>query len=255
MRGVVQQLAQRAGFGRDDRHAVGAGGEGIFFRAGDGRSALDGAIQHDLADAGKADACDRCRRALKNGGAFLHGNAHLHEAWITLPKLDLLNLTGWNAGVVDARTLGEAVHRLFEEDVIFHVVALWEARKPEGGDHDRRQQQQCDRAHQHMVGAGFHILSPSVRWLWRRLFPFAGNGRRRGASARAIEIFLNPGVIRREQLIDGADGNDLLIRQHRHAVADRIERVEVMGDEEDGKAQRLLKPARLVVESCCADRV
>ena len=95
----------------------------------------------------------------------------------------------------------------------------------------RRQQRQDDGADQHIVRTRFHDLC---------LPPLRGRGR---TSARPVKIFLNPRMVQSEQLFNRSDRDDLLVGQHRHPVADRVKRVEIVGDEENGQvelvAQRL----------------
>src|SRR6187551_1362689 len=60
-----------------------------------------------------------------------------------------------------------------------------------------------------------------------------------GPPARAVEVFLNPRMIALEQLGNRPHRVDLLVRQHRHPVADRVQRVEVVGDQEHRQPERL----------------
>src|SRR3546814_5297098 len=66
---------------------------------------------------------------------------------------------------------------------------------------------------------------------------------------------LDPGMVRARKVIDGRDGDYLLLRQYRHAVADGIKRVEIMGDHEDGEAKRLAQGGNERVELARCDRI
>src|SRR3546814_1189777 len=69
----------------------------------------------------------------------------------------------------------------------------------------------------------------------------AAGRRRRGAAARPVEIILYPRMLGGKQFRDGADRDDLFLRQHRDPVVGRIERVEIGGDEEDGEPHRVAR--------------
>src|SRR3546814_2497770 len=73
-----------------------------------------------------------------------------------------------------------------------------------------------------------------------------------GATPRATEIFLDPGIRLAHQLLDGADLNTL-VHQNRNPVADGVERVDVVGDPEDGQPRDALKVAEQVVAVGGAD--
>ena len=64
---------------------------------------------------------------------------------------------------------------------------------------------------------------------------------RRSTSARPVKIFLNPRMIQSQQFRNRSDRDHFLVGQHRHPVADRIERVEVVGDQEHGQVEPLLQ--------------
>src|SRR6476660_9826404 len=61
----------------------------------------------------------------------------------------------------------------------------------------------------------------------------AFGARHRGPAARAVEIFLDPRMIQSEQFVDRAHRDHLLVGEHRHPVADRIERVEIVRDQKN----------------------
>src|SRR3546814_5478413 len=83
------------------------------------------------------------------------------------------------------------------------------------------------------------------------LFPYTTLFR----SSRPVEIILYPRMLGGKQFRDGADRDDLFLRQHRDPVAGRIERVEIVGDEEDGEPHRVGELADQLVELGGADRV
>ena len=62
-------------------------------------------------------------------------------------------------------------------------------------------------------------------------------------------------MIGREQLGDRADRDHLLVGHHRHPVADLVQRIEIVGDQEHGQPQRLLQLDGQLVERRRADRV
>ena len=79
--------------------------------------------------------------------------------------------------------------------------------------------------------------------------------RDRGTAAGPLEIFLDPRVIERDQFVDRADRDDLLVGQHRDPVADRIQRIEIMRDQEHRQPERLLQRLGKIVERRRTDRV
>src|SRR3546814_8104878 len=58
-----------------------------------------------------------------------------------------------------------------------------------------------------------------------------------------------------KQFGDGPDRDHLLLREHGDTVAGRVKRVEIVGDEKDGKAHRIGELADQFVELGGADRV
>src|SRR3546814_7302757 len=68
-----------------------------------------------------------------------------------------------------------------------------------------------------------------------------------GATPRATEIFLDPGIRLAHQLLDGADLNTL-VHQNRNTVADGVERVEVVGrsEEHTSELQSLMRSSYAV---------
>ena len=64
-----------------------------------------------------------------------------------------------------------------------------------------------------------------------------------------------PGVIVFQQFGDGPHCDNFLVRQHRHAVADFVQRIEIVGDQEHREAEGFLQFAREIVERRRPDRV
>src|SRR3546814_17309516 len=88
------------------------------------------------------------------------------------------------------------------------------------------------------------------------LFPYTTLFRsRRGAAARSVEIILYPRLLGGTQFRDGADRDHPFLREHGDPVAGRIERVEIVGDADDGEPHRVGKPADQFVELVGAGRV
>src|SRR3954468_16588258 len=79
----------------------------------------------------------------------------------------------------------------------------------------------------------------SIRASCPRLRPFGAGDR--GATARSLEIFLYPRVIQCEQFVDRADRDHALVGEHRDPIADRVERIQIVRDQENGEPQRLLQ--------------
>src|SRR3546814_1777794 len=61
----------------------------------------------------------------------------------------------------------------------------------------------------------------------------------RSTAARPVEIILYPRMLGGKQFGDGPDRDHLLFREHGDTVAGRVKRVEIVGDEKDGKAHRI----------------
>src|SRR3546814_14199876 len=97
-----------------------------------------------------------------------------------------------------------------------------------------------------------------------------GNGRRNGASAipdsrfpipgfpggpsaRSVEVLVDPGVVEVLDFGQRADRHHLPVCEYRHAVADSVQGVVVVGDEEHGQAQSLL--TRVIGRAWCRVRV
>ena len=74
-----------------------------------------------------------------------------------------------------------------------------------------------------------------------------GFGEQSGSPARAVEIGFDPRVIVLKHLFQRSDA-DLLIDQNRNAIADRKQRVEVMGYHEHRQAQTAPQVANQDVE-------
>ena len=75
------------------------------------------------------------------------------------------------------------------------------------------------------------------------------------ATARPVKIFLYPRMVQSQEFRNRSDRDDLPIREHRDPVADGVERVEVVGDQEDGEVEPLLEPQDQFVERGRGDRV
>src|SRR5690242_1335537 len=78
--------------------------------------------------------------------------------------------------------------------------------------------------------------------------------RSRGPPARAVKILVNPRMIVLEKLFQGAYP-DFLVDQHRDAVADREQAVEVVRHHEYGQAKAALQIADQFVEGAGGDRI
>src|SRR4249919_4151360 len=77
----------------------------------------------------------------------------------------------------------------------------------------------------------------------------------RGAPAWAVEVVLHPWVVELFEFRQRTDGDQLAIGQDRDPVADRIQGIQVMRDQEHGQAERLLQGAGELVECGGTDRV
>src|SRR3546814_1931212 len=77
----------------------------------------------------------------------------------------------------------------------------------------------------------------------------------RRAAARPQKIAPDPGVIGSFEISDRRDGNDCPVCKDGDAVADGIERVEIVRDDEHRQAQRVAQRADEVVELAGADRI
>src|SRR5947209_13354045 len=79
----------------------------------------------------------------------------------------------------------------------------------------------------------------------------------RGCSAPpgSVKILLYPRMIQSQEFRYRADAEHMLVGKDRDAVADRVQRVEVVGDQEHGKAEPLLQRADELVERRGGDRV
>src|SRR4030095_7412131 len=135
-------------------------------------------------------------------------------------------------------------HRAGEEDEVVVVFDLTlEAGEPEDKEGDRQDRGQDEGPDRDVLGAGFHGGSS------RSIRRDAG-----GTGARPVEIGLNPGMRIAHQLFQGPHF-DLLVYQDRNPVANRDQRVEVMGDHDHGQAQALLQAADQLVKVGGPDRV
>src|SRR3546814_10276415 len=68
-------------------------------------------------------------------------------------------------------------------------------------------------------------------------------------------MILYPVRVQSQEFVDRGDRDHLPVGQHRDTVADGVERVEVVCDEEDGKAERVAQLRDELVEAGGADRV
>src|SRR5690606_17509148 len=80
-------------------------------------------------------------------------------------------------------------------------------------------------------------------------------GGHRIAAARAVEILLDPRMVQRQQLGNGADRDDTLVGEHGDAVADGVERVQIVRDQKHRQPERLLERGSEFVERGGADRI
>ncbi|PAV92620.1 hypothetical protein WR25_13766 [Diploscapter pachys] len=155
LRRAVQDRADAALLGRDHGHAIGALRRIGAFGADDRRRTLARAVQRDGAGAGEA-ALDRRGRALQDRRILVERHAHAHELGIGLPQRDLLHLPRRHARIGDGRSRRQSVDGLLEEDVVFVRLRAAKAGDPDGEDRQHGEQDQHDRADDHMVGTGFH---------------------------------------------------------------------------------------------------
>src|SRR5579864_3163462 len=75
------------------------------------------------------------------------------------------------------------------------------------------------------------------------------------AGAPAAEVGLHPGMLAGEHRRHRTTDHDLAVSEHRDAVANLIETVEVMGDHEDREAKSLLQGLDQSVEIGGGDRI
>ena len=76
-----------------------------------------------------------------------------------------------------------------------------------------------------------------------RCAPCSVRAAARAAAARAVEVFLHPRMVELLDLRQRRADQHLAVGEHRDAVADRVQRVEIVGDQEHGQAERLLQGA------------
>jgi hypothetical protein len=81
------------------------------------------------------------------------------------------------------------------------------------------------------------------------------SGGQRRAAARAVEVFVNPGVVGFRHLVDGIRHQHFLLRQHRHPIGDGVERVEVVGHQKHAQTQGIAQGQDQLIESRRANRV
>ena len=75
------------------------------------------------------------------------------------------------------------------------------------------------------------------------------------SAARAMKVFVNPGVFGRRHPVDGVRNQHALLRQHGDAVGDCIKRVEVMGDHEHAQPQGVAQGQNQLIEGAGAYRI
>lgn len=76
-----------------------------------------------------------------------------------------------------------------------------------------------------------------------------------GATAWTLEVFLDPWFVDLLDDIKRVGDENAFLRQHGNAVADRVQRVEVMGDQEHGQAEAVAQGQDQLVEGRRTDRV
>src|SRR3954467_13438393 len=74
------------------------------------------------------------------------------------------------------------------------------------------------------------------------------------ASALAMKILSQPGMLRGLHVGDRSCGNDLTVHYNRDAVAGRVKAVEIVGYHENRQAQSTLQGTHQLVEIAGADR-
>src|SRR3546814_11829644 len=108
------------------------------------------------------------------------------------------------------------------------------------------------------------ILRPPRSTRTDTLFPYttlfrscdAGLGIPGGPPAGSVEILVDPRMVEVLDFGQRADRHHLPVREYRHAVADSVQGVEVVGDEEHGQTQRLLQRAdQEIGRASCRERV
>ena len=75
------------------------------------------------------------------------------------------------------------------------------------------------------------------------------------ATARAVKVCLHPGVVKLFDLLQGVVDDHVLVRQHRHPVADGVDGIEIVRDQKDGESQRGPQGQDELVKRCRANRV
>src|SRR5690554_7713512 len=68
------------------------------------------------------------------------------------------------------------------------------------------------------------------------------------AAAGAMEVILNPAVVGRSHTFERISHQHALFRQHGDPVADRVQRVQVMGDQEYAEAEGVAQGENELVE-------
>ena len=239
--GGVGEVLQRGGLGGDDRDLV------LVVRH-QARRVRAAAAELDEGRAGQAVLRDlRVRVGLDRRVA---GDAHLGDdlARVVGRQAQVLDRAHGDAVVADAAAFEQAGHRLVEDDAVGVPFALGgPVRRPQREQQAEDADRQREGADQDVVGLGFHApllqaIVPASR--------IAG-----GAGTRTVEIFLHPRVVETLDLLDGGIDHHALVGEHRDAVADRVQRVEVVRDQEHRQAQRLLQGEDQLVERGRADGV
>ena len=73
--------------------------------------------------------------------------------------------------------------------------------------------------------------------------------------AWSAEIFVNPWVIYGQQLLNRANRDDPLVREHRDPVTNGVERIEIVGNQEYGEAKGFFQIPCQIVEIGSADGI
>ena len=73
--------------------------------------------------------------------------------------------------------------------------------------------------------------------------------------ARALEIFLHPGIVEAFDLVQRIGDQHALLAMHRDAIADRIQRIEIVRDQEHREAEALAQRQDQLIERGRADRI
>src|SRR3954469_9715920 len=75
------------------------------------------------------------------------------------------------------------------------------------------------------------------------------------ASARSLEIFLHPRLVEALDLVERIGNQHALLRDHGDAIADRVQRIEIVRDQEHREAKALAQRQDQLIERGRADRI